>query len=100
MASIDEPMPSGTARWVALMSPQVAGPLAAWLRVEAEMAENPLCALVEGLNAPIAAWVPATAQPFALALARVILGEASPVPASTDGLDEKTDAVAEQGVPS
>jgi hypothetical protein len=61
--------------WTPSTSREVAVPLAAWLRVEAELAENPLCAVVEGVPQPLVAWVPATARPYALALARAILGE-------------------------
>jgi hypothetical protein len=61
--------------WLDLMSPQVAGPLAAWLRAEAESDDNPMCVVVEGATPPLVARVPAMATPYALAMARAILGE-------------------------
>jgi hypothetical protein len=62
-------------RWITTMGPQVAGPLAAWLRAEAESDDNPMCVVVEGATPPLVARVPAMATPYALAMARAILGE-------------------------
>lgn len=71
----DWPANDADKEWIAMLSPVIAAPLAAWLRIEADMADNPLCVVVEGAAKPLAARVPATAQPFALAMARAILGE-------------------------
>jgi hypothetical protein len=65
--------------WVALMSPDVAAPLAAWLRFEAGLAESidhrpdPIAAMLDIDQTALRSY--ADGNPPALALARVILSE-------------------------